>query len=144
MRMQLPDGGAARQAVHNLRRLVKKEILDMLVALDTLKMWVQLEIPQAEEHNFGCVCCGIAAEWPSMSRVRMRAACRVEVAEEIVELLSSGRLAGVTVLEASAKYFLTRAHLVTKAREPRWCRPPVQETRVNALLPRARWPSTQL
>ncbi len=48
---------ARRQAVHNLRRLVKKEILDMLVALDTLKMWVQLEIPQAEEHNFGCVFC---------------------------------------------------------------------------------------
>lgn len=72
--------------------VLKKEVLELIYTCNTIKVWVQLNIPRIEDgNNFG-----------------------VGVQEEIVGELSRAEDSGLNVLESMTKYFLMRARIVSK------------------------------
>ncbi|KNC46622.1 proteasome activator complex subunit 2 [Thecamonas trahens ATCC 50062] len=72
--------------------IIKKELLELIYTCNTIKVWVQLNIPRIEDgNNFG-----------------------VSVQEEIVSELSRAEESGLNVLESITKYFLMRARVVAK------------------------------
>jgi len=72
--------------------IIKKEILELIEMINTVKIWIQLNIPRIEDgNNFG-----------------------VSIQEETVSELSRAEDSGFAVLESMTKYFVTRAKLVTK------------------------------
>eukprot|EP01116_Phalansterium_solitarium_P006097 TRINITY_DN18411_c0_g1_i1.p1 TRINITY_DN18411_c0_g1~~TRINITY_DN18411_c0_g1_i1.p1 ORF type:complete len:240 (-),score=55.59 TRINITY_DN18411_c0_g1_i1:908-1627(-) len=78
--------------VAELCTLLKKELLEMIEMCNTVKIWIQLNIPRIEDgNNFG-----------------------VSIQEETVNELGRSEEACFSVLESIAKYYLTRAKLVSK------------------------------
>jgi proteasome activator subunit 3 (PA28 gamma) len=75
-----------------LLAIIKREILELIEMINTVKIWIQLNIPRIEDgNNFG-----------------------VSIQEETVSELSRAEDSGFAVLESMTKYFVTRAKLVTK------------------------------
>jgi len=88
-------GAEMNQEVTQFMGKLKVEIFELLDLLNTLRMWVQLNIPKISDgNNFG-----------------------VSVQEEIVSMLKSGRLSGLGVLDRTVKYFATRGKLLTKVKK---------------------------
>jgi len=74
---------------------LKKEILDLIEVINTVKIWIQLNIPRIEDgNNFG-----------------------VSIQEETVNELGRAEDSGFAVLESVTKYFVTRAKLVSKVQK---------------------------
>jgi len=72
--------------------LLKKEVLELIETINTVKIWIQLNIPKIEDgNNFG-----------------------VSIQEETVSELGRAEDSGFSVLENMTKYFVTRAKLVSK------------------------------
>jgi len=72
--------------------VLKKEILGLIEMINTVKIWIQLNIPRIEDgNNFG-----------------------VSIQEETVNELSRAEDSGFAVLESMTKYFVTRAKLMSK------------------------------
>jgi len=72
--------------------LLKKEVLELIETINTVKIWIQLNIPKIEDgNNFG-----------------------VSIQEETVSELGRAEDSGFSVLESMTKYFITRAKLVSK------------------------------
>jgi len=72
--------------------LLKKEVLELIEMLGTVKIWIQLNIPRIEDgNNFG-----------------------VSIQEETVSELSRAEDSGFAVLESMAKYYVMRAKLVSR------------------------------
>jgi len=95
-----PEGSDAQEKVVvpcnrvilELLSFLKKEILDLIEILNTVKIWIQLNIPRIEDgNNFG-----------------------VSIQEETVSELGRAEDSGLGVLESMTKYFVTRAKLVSK------------------------------
>eukprot|EP00124_Ichthyophonus_hoferi_P000446 Ihof_evm17s16 gene=Ihof_evmTU17s16 len=81
--------------VSELLRILKMEILLLIEYCNTVKIWIQLNIPRIEDgNNFG-----------------------VSIQEETVNELSRAEDSGFTVLESITKYFVMRAKLVSKVRK---------------------------
>jgi len=81
--------------IMDLIGLLKKELLELIEMLNTVKIWIQLNIPQIEDgNNFG-----------------------VGIQEETVNELSRAESDTFGVLESMAKYFANRARLVCKAKK---------------------------
>jgi len=81
------------KVIGDLLVILKKEILQLIEMINTVKIWIQLNIPRIEDgNNFG-----------------------VSIQEETVGELARAEDAGFSVLENMTKYFVTRAKLVTKA-----------------------------
>jgi len=75
-----------------LMAVLKKEILGLIEMINTVKIWIQLNIPRIEDgNNFG-----------------------VSIQEETVNELSRAEDSGFAVLESMTKYFVTRAKLISK------------------------------
>jgi hypothetical protein len=75
-----------------LMAILKKEILQLIEMINTVKIWIQLNIPRIEDgNNFG-----------------------VSIQEETVNELGRAEDSGFAVLESMTKYFVTRAKLVSK------------------------------
>jgi len=75
--------------------ILKKEILDLIEVINTVKIWIQLNIPRIEDgNNFG-----------------------VSIQEETVNELGRAEDSGFAVLESMTKYFVTRAKLVSKVQK---------------------------
>eukprot|EP00727_Mastigamoeba_balamuthi_P012704 m51a1_g8056 putative proteasome activator complex subunit 3 isoform x2 (293) ;mRNA; r:122879-123898 len=71
---------------------LKRELVEMIEAMNTVKVWIQLNIPRIEDgNNFG-----------------------VNIQEETVSELGRAEDAGFAALENVTKYYLSRAKLVTK------------------------------
>uniref|UniRef100_A0A7S3PIM3 Proteasome activator PA28 C-terminal domain-containing protein n=1 Tax=Aplanochytrium stocchinoi TaxID=215587 RepID=A0A7S3PIM3_9STRA len=80
---------------------IKAEICDMISDLSTLRAWIRLNTPKIEDgNNFG-----------------------VEVQEEILTMLSRGRVSGLSVLQVVSKYYSRRAKLLSDMRK----RPNIEE-----------------
>jgi len=74
---------------------LKNEILEMVDSLNLLRLWLRLKVPKHQTgNNF-----------------------RTEVLAEVLSMLGSGRLSGLSVLEVVAKYFLRRAKYVSDAKK---------------------------
>jgi len=72
--------------------LLKKELLELVEMINTVKLWIQLNIPRIEDgNNFG-----------------------VSIQEETVNELGRAEDSGFAVLESMTKYFVTRAKIVSK------------------------------
>jgi len=73
-------------------KIVKKEVIEFIDLLNIVKIWIQLNIPRIEDgNNFG-----------------------VGVQEETLSELSRGEESCFTALDMMAKYYVTRAGLVSK------------------------------
>jgi len=82
----------SNKIILQLLGLLKKELLEIIEMINTVKLWIQLNIPRIEDgNNFG-----------------------VSIQEETVNELSRAEDAGFAVLESMTKYFVTRAKLVSK------------------------------
>jgi len=80
------------KVILELLAIIKREILELIEMINTVKIWIQLNIPRIEDgNNFG-----------------------VSIQEETVSELSRAEDSGFAVLESMTKYFVTRAKLVTK------------------------------
>jgi len=80
-------------AVFEVVEAMKKEILELIEMINTVKVWIQLNIPRIEDgNNFG-----------------------VSIQEDTVNELGRAEDSGFSVLESITKYYVTRAKLVTKA-----------------------------
>eukprot|EP00123_Amoebidium_parasiticum_P019524 comp26262_c0_seq1/m.47093 comp26262_c0_seq1/g.47093 ORF comp26262_c0_seq1/g.47093 comp26262_c0_seq1/m.47093 type:complete len:270 (-) comp26262_c0_seq1:60-869(-) len=78
--------------VEGLLRILKMEILQLIEYCNTVKIWIQLNIPRIEDgNNFG-----------------------VSIQEETVNELSRAEDSGFTVLESITKYYVMRGKLVSK------------------------------
>eukprot|EP01134_Creolimax_fragrantissima_P007585 CFRG7585T1 len=78
--------------VISLLKVLKMEILQLVEFCNTVKIWIQLNIPRIEDgNNFG-----------------------VSIQEETVNELSRAEDSGFTVLESITKYFVMRAKLASK------------------------------
>jgi proteasome activator subunit 2 (PA28 beta) len=88
------EGGAkCNSEVKKFMRVLKREIFELLDLLNTMRMWVQLNIPEISDgNNFG-----------------------VNVQEDIVSMLKSGRASAMSVLDTTVRYFATRAKLLSKS-----------------------------
>jgi Proteasome activator PA28, C-terminal len=75
-----------------LAQIIKHEILDCVQLFDVVRVWIQLNVPKIEDgNNLG-----------------------VSVQEEIIELLGTGKLSGLAVLDTMSKYFFQRGRLISK------------------------------
>jgi len=75
-----------------LLSILKKEVLELIEVINTVKIWIQLNIPRIEDgNNFG-----------------------VSIQEETVSELGRAEDSGFAVLESMTKYFISRAKLVTR------------------------------
>jgi len=82
----------SNKIILQLLGLLKKELLEIIEMINTVKLWIQLNIPRIEDgNNFG-----------------------VSIQEETVNELGRAEDAGFAVLESMTKYFVTRAKLVSK------------------------------
>jgi len=82
----------SNKIIVDLLTILKREILDLIEMINTVKIWIQLNIPRIEDgNNFG-----------------------VSIQEETVSELSRAEDSGFTLLESITKYFVTRAKLVSK------------------------------
>jgi proteasome activator subunit 2 (PA28 beta) len=82
----------SNQSLVGLTNIVKKEVLEAIDYLNTVKIWIQLNIPRIEAgNNFG-----------------------VGIQEETILELSRVEDAGYSLLESMTKYFVTRGKLVSK------------------------------
>jgi len=71
---------------------LKKEIVELIETINTVKIWIQLNIPKIEDgNNFG-----------------------VSIQEETVSELARAEDSGFAVIENMTKYFISRAKLVSK------------------------------
>jgi len=86
------QGATANYQVTALLSHVKLQVLEFVELVDSIKVWVYLQIPRVQDQK-------------SMGS---------SVQEEIVEMLSSGKAAGLGALENMAKYHFTRAKLISK------------------------------
>eukprot|EP00466_Bigelowiella_natans_P002077 jgi/Bigna1/90384/estExt_fgenesh1_pg.C_690022 len=85
-------GAEINKSIKDFTDTMKVEISDLLDFLMTLRMWVQLKVPEMSDgNNFG-----------------------VGVQEEIIQLLLAGRTPILSVLESSVSYFVKRGKLLTK------------------------------
>eukprot|EP01104_Vermistella_antarctica_P021437 TRINITY_DN9690_c0_g1_i1.p1 TRINITY_DN9690_c0_g1~~TRINITY_DN9690_c0_g1_i1.p1 ORF type:complete len:252 (+),score=78.58 TRINITY_DN9690_c0_g1_i1:79-834(+) len=74
---------------------LKSELLEMIMMVDTVKVWIQMTIPRIEDgNNFG-----------------------VQIQEETVGELGRVESDAFTVLENMTKYYLSRAKLLSKVRK---------------------------
>jgi len=79
-------------AVLDILAVLKKEILELIEMINTVKVWIQLNIPRIEDgNNFG-----------------------VSIQEDTVNELGRAEDSGFSVLEGMTKYYVTRAKLVSK------------------------------
>ena len=75
--------------------LLKKELIEMVEIVGTIKLWIQLNIPKIEDgNNFG-----------------------VSIQEETVEDLSRAEDTAFSGLEAFSKYFMFRAKLANRIKK---------------------------
>jgi len=82
----------SNKMIMQLLSALKKELLELVEMINTVKLWIQLNIPRIEDgNNFG-----------------------VSIQEETVNELSRAEDSGFAVLESMTKYFVTRAKLVSK------------------------------
>eukprot|EP01114_Cavostelium_apophysatum_P019206 TRINITY_DN6125_c0_g1_i1.p1 TRINITY_DN6125_c0_g1~~TRINITY_DN6125_c0_g1_i1.p1 ORF type:complete len:249 (+),score=56.87 TRINITY_DN6125_c0_g1_i1:119-865(+) len=82
----------ANPVIMDMLGILKKEILELIEVINTVKIWIQLNIPRIEDgNNFG-----------------------VSIQEETVSELGRAEDSGFAVLESMTKYFITRAKLVSK------------------------------
>ncbi|KAL6061948.1 endopeptidase activator [Balamuthia mandrillaris] len=82
----------ANEIVSSLVAIVKKQALDVIDALNTVKVWIQLNIPRIEDgNNFG-----------------------VGIQEESIQELTRVEDAGYALIESITKYYVTRGKLVSK------------------------------
>jgi len=82
----------SNKVILELLAIIKREILELIEMINTVKIWIQLNIPRIEDgNNFG-----------------------VSIQEETVSELSRAEDSGFAVLESMTKYFVTRAKLVSK------------------------------
>jgi len=82
----------SNKVILDLLAIIKREILELIEMINTVKIWIQLNIPRIEDgNNFG-----------------------VSIQEETVSELSRAEDSGFAVLESMTKYFVTRGKLVTK------------------------------
>lgn len=73
-------------------QIVRREILQLVELCNTVKIWIQLNIPRMEDgNNFG-----------------------VSVQEETVNELSRAEDSGFALLDTITKYYVTRGKLVSK------------------------------
>jgi len=87
-RIQVP----ANKALCDLFSLLQKEILDMSEMINSLSIWVKLNVPRmADGNNFG-----------------------VEVQQEISSVLESTEVSGYEILDSFTSYHTARANLVTQ------------------------------
>eukprot|EP00771_Trimastix_marina_P003921 gnl/Trimastix_PCT/633.p1 GENE.gnl/Trimastix_PCT/633~~gnl/Trimastix_PCT/633.p1 ORF type:complete len:268 (+),score=54.44 gnl/Trimastix_PCT/633:53-856(+) len=71
---------------------LKAEIVDLLQSFNTIKVWIQLNVPRIEDgNNFG-----------------------VSVQEEIIETLSHAEDSAYSFMDSMAKYHITRAKIASK------------------------------
>lgn len=82
--------------------MVKKELLELVEAITTVKIWIQLNIPRIEDgNNFGV-------------SVQVQPLLLIIQKEEIINELGRAEDAGFSVLENITKYYVDRAKLVSK------------------------------
>jgi len=82
----------SNKLILGLLGLLKKELLELIEMINTVKLWIQLNIPRIEDgNNFG-----------------------VSIQEETVNELTRAEDSGFAVLESMTKYYVTRAKLVSK------------------------------
>jgi len=82
----------ANKLIFGLLGLLKKELLELIEMINTVKLWIQLNIPRIEDgNNFG-----------------------VSIQEETVNELTRAEDSGFAVLESMTKYYVTRAKLISK------------------------------
>jgi len=82
----------SNKVILQLLDVLKKELLELIEMINTVKLWIQLNIPRIEDgNNFG-----------------------VSIQEETVNELSRAEDSGFAVLESMTKYYVTRAKLVSK------------------------------
>lgn len=87
-RIEIP----ANKALCDLEEILQKEILDMSEMINSLGIWVKLNVPRiADGNNFG-----------------------VEVQEEITEILDNAESSGYRILDSFTTYHQARAEFVTK------------------------------
>jgi len=83
----------SNQAIFEIVEVLKREILELIEMINTVKVWIQLNIPRIEDgNNFG-----------------------VSIQEDTVNELGRAEDSGFSVLESMTKYYVTRAKLVSKA-----------------------------
>jgi len=82
----------SNKVIMDMLALLKKEVLELIETINTVKIWIQLNIPKIEDgNNFG-----------------------VSIQEETVSELGRAEDSGFSLLESMTKYFITRAKLVSK------------------------------
>jgi len=82
----------SNQLIVDLIALLKVEVLQLIEMINTVKIWIQLNIPRIEDgNNFG-----------------------VSIQEETVSELSRAEESGFSLLDSITKYFVTRAKLTSK------------------------------
>jgi len=80
------------KALCDLEEILQKEILEMSEMINSLHIWVKLNVPRiADGNNFG-----------------------VEVQEEITEILENAESSGYQILDSFTQYHHTRADFITK------------------------------
>ncbi len=90
---------ARSQVIDEVVGLLKKEVNDMFYLCNTVKMWIQLNIPRIEaDGNFG-----------------------VSVQEETVSELGRAEDSGIGVMDAVSKYYVSRAKVLSKVRTLTLC-----------------------
>ena len=93
-KLDAPDGlqpVPCNAGVRQLLATLKAEILELVSALTTLRFFVRLCMPRIEDgNNFG-----------------------VGVQEELLGMLNSGRVSGLSVLKTVARYFFNRGKILT-------------------------------
>jgi len=82
----------SNQNIRTVMEVLKAEVLQCIDYLNTVKLWIQLNIPRIEDgNNFG-----------------------VSIQEETISELTRSEDAGYNLLESMTKYYVTRGKLVTK------------------------------
>jgi hypothetical protein len=82
----------ANKALTDLEQILQKEILDMSEMINSLNIWVKVNVPRiADGNNFG-----------------------VEVQDQITEILENAESSGYQILDSFTQYHSTRADFVTK------------------------------
>jgi proteasome activator subunit 3 (PA28 gamma) len=78
--------------IHRMMTVIKNEVFQLIEMCNTVKIWIQLNIPRIEDgNNFG-----------------------VSIQEETVAELSRAEDSGFSILESITKYYVTRAKLCSK------------------------------
>jgi len=86
-------GAKCNAGVQELIQAIKSELNSLLSLLDPIRQWISLNIPKMSDQK----------------------GTSVQVKEDLIDMLHSGKVSAIQLMESMCKYYCARAKLVSKA-----------------------------